>query len=131
MADRVPRKAVASLLRRADGHCERCGVGVADPEAAEFDDRGVVWSVQHRKPAGMGGTNEELFNSPANLALLCGSGTTGCHGEVESHRTQAREDGWLVWQSWDPAQAPMRVFGRGLVLLTDDWGYAPAGVTLD
>lgn len=53
----------------------------------------------------MGGTKRGV-NSLANLALVCGSGTTGCHGYIESHREEAYERGWLV-HSWDdPAEVP-------------------------
>jgi len=44
----------------------------------------------------MGGSKNELLHLPANLIALCGSGTTGCHGWVESNRTKAREMGLLI-----------------------------------
>jgi hypothetical protein len=44
----------------------------------------------------MGGTRVAEINQPANLLALCGSGTTGCHGWVESNREQAYELGLLV-----------------------------------
>lgn len=36
------------------------------------------------------------LHQPANLIALCGSGTTGCHGWVESNRHKARELGLLI-----------------------------------
>lgn len=62
--------------------CRRCGAS--------------TWQIHHRKPRGMGGTRDPEANSPESLVLLCGSGTTGCHGWVESHRAEARAEGWLV-----------------------------------
>lgn len=38
-------------------------------------------SAHHVVPRGQGGDDIE-----ENLAMLCGSGTTGCHGEVEEKR---------------------------------------------
>lgn len=57
-----------------------------------------LWSVpgsrHHRKPRSVAGTAER--HTAANLILLCGSGTTGCHGWVHSHIRQAEAHGWLV-----------------------------------
>lgn len=44
----------------------------------------------------MGGSNNLELHKSANLIALCGSGTTGCHGWVESHRAEARELGYLI-----------------------------------
>lgn len=86
-----PTKAVVALVwERDQGSCARCGTGLL------FEDRGFGWSVHHRSPRGMGGSKAPHVNRPANLVTLCGSGVTGCHGWVESHREQATTDGWLV-----------------------------------
>ena len=42
----------------------------------------------------MGG--DRHANTGANLVLMCGTGTTGCHGWAESNRAQAHDEGWLV-----------------------------------
>ena len=105
----LTREKVRALIERADGRCERCLISVLEVEAYDLSGRGTMWSVQHRKPAGAGGTNDPAFNSPANLLLLCGHGTVGCHGQVEHYRTQAREDGFLVWQSQDPESIAVRI----------------------
>lgn len=83
-----------------------------------------TWQIHHRKPRGMGGTRDPLVNSPSNLVLLCGSGTEGCHGWVESHRTEAREAGWLVSQHADPRYQPIDHEGR-LTFLTEDGTAVP------
>lgn len=90
---------------RDKDRCRRCGKS--------------TWQIHHRKPRGMGGTRDPLVNSPANLVLLCGSGTTGCHGWVEQHRTEARQQGWLVSQHADPRYQPIDHEGR-LTFLTED-----------
>lgn len=71
--------------------------------------------IHHRKPRGMGGTRDPLINSTANLILLC----QDCHGWVESNRTAAREQGWLVSQHADPRYQPIDHEGR-LTFLTED-----------
>lgn len=59
-------------------------------------DRGFGWSAHHRRPRGAGGTSEPWVAQPPNCLILCGSGTTGCHGWVESNRALATEYGLLV-----------------------------------
>jgi hypothetical protein len=82
--------------------CVGCGMGIMGLE------RGIGWSIHHRIPRGMGGTKDPKVSSPANLIVLCGSGTTGCHGDVESYR-DARARGLLLWRSQDPAEVPVEV----------------------
>lgn len=61
----------------------------------------TVWAKQlhHRKPRGMGGSSDPHINDPVNLIPVCLS----CHQWIESHRDEAREKGWLVPFSKDPA----------------------------
>lgn len=113
------RKAREIVLARSGGHCERGGeLLLGEP--------GVGYSVHHRRPRGMGGSRRHNVTSPVNLVALCGSGTTGCHGAVESNREAAYEAGWLVCQAADPALIPVNVFGLGPVFLTDDGDYRDA-----
>lgn len=69
--------------------------------------QGQVFSIHHRLPRGMGGTSRTDLNLPANLLVLCGSGTTGCHGWIESHRERGYEWGYLIRRgtaspTWEP-----------------------------
>lgn len=89
---------------RAGMRCERCGV---------YAEGG---SVHHRRPRGMGGNKSAATSSPSNALLLCGSGTTGCHGWVESNRSEARDLGLLLRQHQDPAAVPVTLL-VGRVLL--------------
>lgn len=110
-ATRPPRRAprnpmppdVRALVIERDGHaCRRCG----RPLPA-----GRGGSVHHRIPRGMGGTSWSGIHSPALLVLLCGDGTTGCHGWVESNRAAALRLGWLLSRHLfqiDPADIPLR-----------------------
>ncbi len=74
-----------ALWWRDNGNCARCGITLSG-----------FYSLHHRKPRGMGGTKDPRSDDPRNLIHLCGSGTTGCHGLIESHRAQAYETGWLL-----------------------------------
>jgi hypothetical protein len=95
MRDTGPSAAVRRYVRARDGHaCKRCFRPLREDEG----------SIHHRQPRQMGGTKRPDVNDLAALALLCGSGTTGCHGWIESHRAEAYANGWLV-HSWDdPAE---------------------------
>ncbi|MEV1013719.1 hypothetical protein AB0I89_23500 [Micromonospora sp. NPDC049801] len=108
-----PDAATVALVVARDGGCVRCGKDVAGGV------RGVDFSIQHRRARGAGGTRRADANSPAALIVLCGSATTGCHFHVESHRAEAREFGWAVRQSDDPAVMPvLHAAHGGWVMLT-------------
>lgn len=104
-----PSRAVRNLVWERDGGvCVRCGVPVHG-----------VYSLQHRRARGMGGTRRGDANSPANLILMCGSATTGCHGWVESHPGEAARYGYRITQTTDPAAAPV-LYPDGWVQLDHD-----------
>ena len=81
---------VALIIDREQGRCARCGRHVTNGT------RGIDYSIHHRRGRGMGGDRSPEANSAAAGVLLCGSGTTGCHGWIESHRSEAMDTGWLV-----------------------------------
>lgn len=94
---------------------------------AWIDDEGAVeaiatFSVHHRQPRGMGGSSLDV-NRASNLLLLCGSGTTGCHGMVESQRVLAYAHGWLVPRSFDTTLYAVLIYTGDVVYLTDDGTY--------
>lgn len=93
---------VMAVLVRDGYRCVRCGRTIEG-------ERGTAWSLQHRRPRGMGGTKRFDANSPVNLIALCGSATTDCHGHVESYRAEAYANGWLVSIHSDPAKVPCLV----------------------
>jgi len=108
---------VMAVLVRDSYRCVRCGCPIQG-------ERGLAWSLQHRRPRGMGGTKRSDANSPANLIALCGSGTTDCHGHVESYRAEAYTNGWLVSIHADPAKVPCLVAQQSRwVYLTEDGRY--------
>jgi hypothetical protein len=83
---------VELVIDREFGKCAVCYNTIdTDPQT-----RGVRWSIHHRCPRASGGTKRAWVNEPANLLLVCGSGTTGCHGWIESNRTTATPQGLLI-----------------------------------
>lgn len=106
---------VALVWSRDGGRCVRCG-GVLTGT------RGLDWSVQHRR-ARQGRDLRPDTNQPTNLILLHGSGTTLCHGHVESFRAEARQFGWAIRQTDDPAVMPVLHALHGWVLLAPDGSY--------
>jgi hypothetical protein len=81
---------VEACLERASYACEINGCELRG-------DRGEGWSMQHRLPRGRGGDRDPRINLPSNLLVVCGSGTTGCHGLIEdSLRAAAYEVRWLI-----------------------------------
>lgn len=101
-----------AVVQRDRWQCVRCGKDVTSHPA----------NIQHRKPRGMGGTRDASVNKAANLILLCGTGTTGCHGWVETHREAAHEAGWSIpwWAS--PEKVPVTYPDGRMYTLTNDGG---------
>ncbi len=105
-----PESVRQTVYQRANYCCERCGI---------YAQGG---SVHHRRPRGMGGDKRAATSTAANALLLCGSGTTGCHGWVESNREEAYARGLLVRRHDDPAAVPVELL-YGTFLLNVDGGY--------
>lgn len=101
----IPQDVRDQVLIRDGAWCVRCGVCVAN----------VPSSLHHRLPRGRGGDA-----SPSGLLLLCGSGTTGCHGQVESRRSNAYDDGLLCRTGERPANVPVLTH-KGWRFYTDDF----------
>jgi 5-methylcytosine-specific restriction protein A len=93
------------VIERAQGRCELCN-GPLQP-----------MSVHHRRPRGMGGTRRDWVNEAGNLLAVCGTGTTGCHGMIESRRADAYDRGWLVRTGMDPTEVPFVDFDGNWWLL--------------
>lgn len=103
-----PDAVKAIVNERSSGCCERCSRR--------------SWDMQHhhRRARGMGSTRRTDTNAVSACVLLCGD----CHRWVESHRTQAGLDGWLVLQAHSPVAVP--VVRRGVaVWLNDDGSVTP------
>jgi hypothetical protein len=103
------------VLDRAKYRCEKCGVSLSDS---------FYYSLHHRTPRGMGGSREVRLNLPSNLVAVCGSGTTGCHGWIESNRIAAEDEGWLVSRYQEVAEVQVRLWRVGWRYLTDEGEYS-------
>lgn len=103
------------LWGRARDRCELCEVLLAGVRDV---------SVHHRCPRRMGGTRKPWINDLVNLLLVCGSGTTGCHGRIESNRSIAYDAGWLLHDGADPWETPVDL-AIGRVHLTSDGAMIP------
>jgi 5-methylcytosine-specific restriction protein A len=90
-------KTRAVVAKRDGGRCVRCAAPATQ--------------IHHRRSRGRGGSSDPAINSPANLLTLCGSGTTGCHGWVESNRREAEIEGYIVRHgARSPGTVPVRIF---------------------
>lgn len=81
--------------------------------------------MHHRRPRGLGGTSVPWVNKAANALHLC----MVHHAYVESHRTLAIAEGWLISQHRTDAVAtdiPVTRNGKS-VLLSDDGSFRPVG----
>jgi 5-methylcytosine-specific restriction protein A len=109
-------KVVALVWARDGGCCFCCGAGLL------FAQRGVGWSMQHRRARGMGGSRRPDTNEPQNLILLCGSATSpgGCHARVESRLLRDGGMGWSIKQAQNPLLSPVMHWRLGYAWLTVD-----------
>ncbi|AWN03223.1 HNH endonuclease [Microbacterium phage Appa] len=106
MAD-GPTPATCRIVDERDQfRCVRCGISLAS-----------VSGSRHHRQRRRGGDH-----SPANLILLCGSGTTGCHGWAHSHPADARAVGLIVSAWGKPVDVPVLTYA-GWVLLDPEGGF--------
>ena len=107
----------ALVLARAGHRCEACGIGVHTM---------LGYSAQHRTPRGMGGTTDRPWiNLASNIAVMCGSATTGCHGAAERRVPGLNTRGFWLKSGQPPADTPVQLFDRTWVELTDTGLYLP------
>lgn len=96
-----------AVLRRDDGRCVVCFQAVAVEDGDRMRPLSGWYSLQHRVARGMGGRS--VIDEPYNLLTVCGTGTTGCHGRIESNPEWARAQGYRV-DSWEaPETVPVEV----------------------
>lgn len=118
MSSDNPSKETCRMVDDRDGRrCVRCGRSLY----------AVGGSRHHRKLRSQCTRVEK--HQVQNLILLCGSGTTGCHGFVHMHPTIAYENGWCVKSFQDQLEVPVRTW-HGLVYLTTDGKYYPVSKTV-
>jgi hypothetical protein len=105
----ITSKTRVSLHERAHDCCEMCGVHGAT-------------NAHHRRNQSQGG--HDLLS---NLMLLCGSGTTGCHGFIGREPKVSEWMGWTIRDDTAPMHVEVFRFDvtlgrREFVKLADDGG---------
>jgi hypothetical protein len=90
-----------AFFEREQERCFRCRRPLL------FEDRGIGWSAHHRLPRQMGGVGRNslaaaIVSAITNCLILCGSGTTGCHGWAEKYRAIAEDYGYIVRRGINP-----------------------------
>lgn len=106
---------VEPVLERDHWSCAWCGGEL-------FGDRGTGWSIGHRRPRRSGGDRRPDTNLPSNLVALHGSGTSGCHGEIERERSHAEFAGFLLTATAKPHEHKIRHAIYGWCWLDDKGG---------
>jgi len=109
-ATRAVQEAARRIVRERDGHrCTMCGASIVDQPSA----------LHHRVAKGMGGSAK--LERASNLVRLCGNGNAdGCHGKAHGNPQWARNHGWIVSRSLDPAEIPVDMHDGWFLL--DDLG---------
>lgn len=97
------------VYARSEGVCEVCSQA-----------RATNW--HHRQNRGRGKVGAWC---PSNGLHICGSGTTGCHGDITTHPAWAREFGWSVPSWGDPAATPALIARWGWVFLSPTGDFTP------
>jgi len=101
---RFTEKTRQVIRERAKNRCELCGTPV-----------GMDAQIHHRKPRGMGGTKDDASRLACNGLFV----HFRCHEKIERNREIALANGWLVRQSGDSQDQPVRLH-YGWVLLNAD-----------
>lgn len=94
------------FFEREQQSCFYCGRPLAWSLRGSMLEGG--WSAHHRIDRGMGGTSAVMTMSHG--LILCGTGTTGCHGDVTKAKAKAIELGLSIPRNaTGPAFAPEAV----------------------
>ncbi|MDD7930109.1 hypothetical protein [Microbacterium thalli] len=114
---------VQAMFQREGGACFYCRRPLAwEHRAAPF---AGGWSAHHRIDRGNGGRGKKATVTCADGLILCGTGTTGCHGAVSHDKTRAIELGLSIPRlargpEFDPLNvAATRKDGTKVVLTAD------------
>lgn len=113
------RQVRAAVIARDLSKCQWCGRHVRTENG--------WYSLQHRRARGMGGSRQHATDQPPNLLLVCGTGTTECHGWIEAHPAQAAARGFRIAAAADPERIPYEGPTGLAWYLTPDAGKTPAG----
>jgi hypothetical protein len=54
--------------------------------------------------------------------MVCGDGTTGCHGWIEDHPLEAATEGFHVWSHEEPVAVQIKLWHLPVKVYLDDTG---------
>ena len=114
---RMPKWLADYVLERSGWACDWCGHSIV----------GQPFSRQHRRARGSGGRAGGEMHTAANVIVLCGSATTGCHDRAENQdRAAAYRLGFAIrGEAQAPEEIPLFRHGLEWVIPTET-GWAPA-----
>lgn len=111
----------------SEGECRRIVMtraGLGDPDMARCErcGRHSPLSCQHLIKRSHGGGWD-----PRNIVVLCGDGTTLCHGWAEAEPIAAQAAGWAYASTEDIGRRPIPhvVFGPVWLTVEGDYSYRP------
>lgn len=102
----------AIIHERSDWICEVC----VPPLGGDGPLQRLGCQAHHRRPRGAGGSRRPSTNQASNGLWVCAEH----HAYIESHRTEALANGWLLRQHEEPLSVP--VLYRGTTVYLDDLG---------
>lgn len=110
----------ARIVHRDRKCCAWCGNPV-------HGQRGIDWSIHHRRARSMGGSSLTWVNQAANGVVVHGNGTQGCHGDIESHKELAEQFGFRVYVNGVllPADVPIKHAVHGWIRMDNEGGFTP------
>lgn len=112
------REVRRQVIARDLSKCQWCGRHVRTESG--------WYSLQHRRARGMGGSRDAVTNQAGNLVLVCGTGTTECHGEIEGNPAQAIARGFRIAAGATPSRVALMDWTGREWLLQDDGTKTPA-----
>ncbi|ALY08874.1 HNH endonuclease [Arthrobacter phage Galaxy] len=115
---RVALEARRQVIARDLSKCQWCGRHVRTESG--------WYSLQHRRARGMGGSRARETDRAGNLVLVCGTGTTECHGWIEAHPAEAAARGFRIAAGARPDRVALVDWTGRAWLLDDGGGKEPA-----
>lgn len=98
--------------------------GLGDPDMARCEKCGAASPLtrQHLVKRSHGGGWD-----PRNIVILCGSGTTGCHGWAEGNPVEAQAAGWAYESTEELGVRPIthRFLGQVWLDVQGNYSYSP------
>jgi hypothetical protein len=106
----------AAVVRDSDDDgwvcCRRCGRVIGNTR----DHNGLTAGSKHHRKKRRNADADRV----ENIVILCGTGTTFCHGWCHAEPKQAHDDGWVCWSWENPAERPCLTLLDTMVMFLPD-----------